>query len=164
MMGSRNQQGNPVDWWFVYKTPEHTGTTENQGFDFFYFDPNSQGLELSPVGLDQDNQALAYTLKGIFNSSDDAGYIAYNDEHVDKESNKTEKGHCKGVLAFHKASDSALLLLHSTPRFPANQEIALPDDEKIYGQTFRGLLKMRPFLDDKPLMQFARGTHAARIF
>jgi len=29
---------------------------------------------------------------------------------------------------------------------------------------FRGLLKMRPFLDDKPLMQFARGTHAARIF
>jgi len=28
----------------------------------------------------------------------------------------------------------------------------------------RGLLKMRPFLDDKPLMQFARGTHAARIF
>lgn len=136
MMQAKNQQGNAVDWWFIYKTPEHTGTSNNKGFDFLYFDPVSESLALSPVGLDQDNQALNHTLAGIFNSSENAGYIVYNDEHVNKESNKSEKGHCKGVLAFDKTSDSALLLLHSTPRFPANKELTLPDDEKIYGQTF----------------------------
>ncbi|WP_428633753.1 deoxyribonuclease II family protein [Sedimenticola sp.] len=136
MMETKNQQGDPVDWWFIYKTPEHTGAKSNKGFDFFYFDPDSGVLALSPIGLDQDNQALNHTLTGIFNAPDSAGYLVYNDEHVDKEQNKSEKGHCKGILAFDKASDSALFLLHSTPRFPANKEFTLPDDEAIYGQTF----------------------------
>ncbi len=136
MIEAKNQQGTSVDWWFIYKTPEHTGTQNNQGFDFFYFDPDSGELQLSPVGLDQANQALDHTLTGIFNAPDTAGYIVYNDEHADKQGNNSEKGHCKGILAFDKASDSALFLLHSTPRFPANKEFTLPDDEKIYGQTF----------------------------
>ncbi len=136
MVKAKNQQGDAVDWWFIYKTPEHTGSGNNEGFDFFYFDAQSTALELSPVGLDQDNQALNLTLTEIFNSSDSTGYLVYNDEHVNHEENNAQKGHCKGILAFDKASDSALLLLHSTPRFPANQEVTLPDDEKIYGQTF----------------------------
>lgn len=136
MVEAKNQQGEPVDWWFIYKTPEHTGTKNNKGFDFLYFDPDSGALELSPVGLDRDQQALDHTLTGIFNAPDSAGYIVYNDEHVDKEENSSEKGHCKGILAFDKTSDSALLLLHSTPRFPANREFTLPDEEEIYGQTF----------------------------
>lgn len=136
MVEAKNQQGQPVDWWFIYKTPEHTGTPNNQGFDFLYFDPNSENLQLSPVGLDHDNQALNHTLTAIFNAPDSTGYIVYNDEHVDKEENKTEKGHCKGILVFDKPSNSALFLLHSTPRFPANKEFTLPDDEQIYGQTF----------------------------
>ncbi|MCW8949074.1 MAG: deoxyribonuclease II family protein [Sedimenticola sp.] len=136
MLEAKNQQGDPVDWWFIYKTPEHTGDKGNKGFDFFYFDPISAALELSPVGLDQNNQALNHTLTSIFNTPDSAGYLVYNDEHVDKEENKSGKGHCKGILAFDKTTDSALLLLHSTPRFPANEESTLPDDEEIYGQTF----------------------------
>ena len=136
MVETKNQQGQAVDWWFIYKTPEHTGTKNNQGFDFFYFDPESENLALSPVGLDQDSQALDHTLTGIFNAPETAGYIVYNDEHVDKQGNDSDKGHCKGILAFDKASDSALFLLHSTPRFPADKEFTLPDDEQIYGQTF----------------------------
>ncbi len=136
MIEAKNQQGDSVDWWFIYKTPEHTGSKNNKGFDFLYFDPDSEALQRSPVGLDQNNQALNHTLTAIFNAAEDAGYIVYNDEHVDKEENSSEKGHCKGILAFNKASDSALFLLHSTPRFPANREFTLPDDESIYGQTF----------------------------
>lgn len=136
MMEAKNQQGEPVDWWFIYKTPEHTGSRNNKGFDFLYFDPSSGALQLSPVGLDQDNQALCHTLKGIFAAPDSAGYLVYNDEHADKEGNSSEKGHCKGILAFDKEADSALFLLHSTPRFPANEESTLPDKEAIYGQTF----------------------------
>lgn len=136
MVGAQNQQGEPTDWWFIYKTPEHTGTESNKGFDFLYFDPDSGALTLSPVGMDQDNQAMQHTLNGIFSAPESTGYITYNDEHVDKEENSSEKGHCKGILAFDKSSDSALFLLHSTPRFPANSESTLPDDEEIYGQTF----------------------------
>jgi deoxyribonuclease-2 len=136
MMEAMNQQGEPVDWWFIYKTPEHAGSENNKGFDFLYFDPGCETLALSPVGLDQDNQALCHTLSGIFGSPDSVGYIVYNDEHADTENNNSGKGHCKGILAFDKEADSALFLLHSTPRFPANQESTLPGEEEIYGQTF----------------------------
>ncbi len=136
MLAAKNQQGQAVDWWFIYKTPEHAGRQDNKGFDFFYFDPDSGVLGLSPSGLDQANQALNHTLAGLFGVPDSGGYLVYNDEHVDKDGNNDEKGHCKGILAFDKATDSALFLLHSTPRFPANQEFTLPVDEEIYGQTF----------------------------
>jgi deoxyribonuclease-2 len=136
MIEVKNQQGEPVDWWFIYKTPKHTGSRKNSGFDFFYFDPVSGALALSPVGLNEENQALSHTLHGIFTAPDSAGYLIYNDEHPDKQVNSYEKGHCKGVPAFDKTSDSALFMLHSTPRFPANRESTLPEDEEIYGQTF----------------------------
>lgn len=136
MIEAKNQQGAPVDWWFIYKTPIGTGRPENKGFDFFYFDARSNRLGLSPVGLDQENQALAHTLNGVFEAGDRTGYIVYNDEHVDADRNSCEKGHCKGMLAFDKASNSALFLLHSTPRFPAKGVSRLPADEEIYGQTF----------------------------
>ncbi len=136
MVEAKNQQGEPVDWWFIYKTPKHTGSPQNQGFDFFYYDPDSGALQLSPIGLDQQNQALDHTLRGLFDASNSVGYLVYNDEHTDGEKNSGEKGHCKGILAFDKASDSALFLLHSTPRFPARGASRLPADEEIYGQTF----------------------------
>lgn len=136
MIGARNQQGDPVDWWFIYKTPEHSGRKTNKGFDFLYYDPVAGALALSPVGLDQDDQALDHTLKGVFDAPNGSGYIVYNDEHVDGRENNDDKGHCKGILAFDKDSDSALLLLHSTPRFPARGDCTLPDDEAIYGQTY----------------------------
>ncbi|MCP5314892.1 MAG: deoxyribonuclease II family protein [Chromatiaceae bacterium] len=125
-----------MDWWFIYKTPEHAGTAANKGFDFLYFDPVSGVLALSPVGLDQDDQALSHTLKGVFNAPDSAGFIVFNDEHVDSRENSSEKGHCKGILAFDRRSDSGLFLLHSTPRFPALGDVTLPTDEAIYGQSF----------------------------
>ena len=136
MLSAKNQQGVAVDWWFIYKTPKRTGIPSNQGFDFFYYDPEHPELNLSAVGLDQDNQALSHTLQSLFSSAETTGYISYNDEHANDQKNSSEKGHCKGVLAFDKASDSAFFLLHSTPRFPGVQQSTLPEDEQIFGQTF----------------------------
>jgi len=55
------------------------------------------------------------------------------------------------------------------PPFRLSEEVDGPGNQALFAFVERlqqkwGLLKMRPFLDDKPLMQFARGTHAARIF
>ncbi|MET0090501.1 MAG: deoxyribonuclease II family protein, partial [Candidatus Thiodiazotropha sp.] len=136
MIEPKNQQGNATDWWFIYKTPDRTGRHNNQGFDFFYYDPVTKVLALSPIGLDQDDLALNHTLSKIFDSPDTTGYLVYNDEHVDQEKNSSEKGHCKGILAFDKTTDSGLFLLHSTPRFPGQGVANLPEDEAIYGQTF----------------------------
>ena len=111
MVSVKNQQGKPVDWWFIYKTPDHTGTDNNKGFDFLYFDPDFGALNLSPVGLDQHNQALSHTLTGIFNAPDSAGYLVYNDEHVDKEENSSTKGHCKG----DREKDCMMVLLQWHP-------------------------------------------------
>lgn len=132
----RNQQGQPVDWWFIYKTPEKTGREQNNGFDFFYYDSASAQLDLASQSLAADNQALANTLKSIYSLPESAGYISYNDEHVNPTHNQGEKGHCKGIIAFDKPSNSAVLLLHSTPRYPINKQLSFPDDERIYGQTF----------------------------
>ncbi|MGI1670266.1 MAG: deoxyribonuclease II family protein [Neptuniibacter sp.] len=136
MLSAKNQQGESVDWWFIYKTPKQSGNHSNQGFDFFYYDHNSSFLALSPFGLDEKRSALGYTLGDVFKSSPDCGYISYNDEHANAEKNKSEKGHCKGVLAFNKRKNSALLLLHSTPRFPTKNELSLPEREAIFGQTY----------------------------
>lgn len=136
MLSAKNQQGVAVDWWFIYKTPKRTGNPANQGFDFFYYDPEHPQLTLSAVGLDRDSQALSHTLQTVFGSGQTTGYISYNDEHFDSQKNSSEKGHCKGILAFDKTSDSALFLLHSTPRFPGHQLSTLPEDEQIFGQTF----------------------------
>lgn len=136
MIQVMNQHDEPVDWWFIYKTPKQTGREQNQGFDFLYFDPDSEVLALSPVDLNRQDQALGHTLATIFGAPESGGYIVYNDEHADAAANNSEKGHCKGILAFDQASDTAALLLHSTPRFPASMESTLPDEEEIYGQTF----------------------------
>lgn len=137
MIEVKNEEGEKADWWFIYKTPKLTGRKDNKGFDYFYYDDTSKKLDLSKFKLNEKKGALHETLEGIFTDpSDDVGYIVYNDEHATKVYNKSEKGHCKGILAFDKKNDRAVFLLYSTPRFPGKNEVTLPKDEEIYGQTY----------------------------
>lgn len=136
MLNAKNESNGNTDWWFIYKTPDKTGSQSNEGYQYLYYDDSSSSLSLSANTLDQEKGALSYTLSEIFNGGSDQGYIVYNDEQTDEESNDGSKGHCKGILVFNKKEDSGLILLHSTPRFPAKGEVVLPDREKIYGQTF----------------------------
>ncbi|TVZ28324.1 deoxyribonuclease-2 [Gillisia sp. Hel_I_86] len=138
-----NQENKPIDWWFIYKLPMNTGPKKDTtGFEFLYCDSTSkQGLSLSPVSLDHEQSALALTLNQIFSGEPDVGYVLWNDEipptaSVIKPKNNEGKGHSKGVLAFSKKNNCGFYLLHSTPRFPAEGIVELPEDEKRFGQTY----------------------------
>ncbi len=136
-------QGNPVDWWFVYKLPQGIGPgKQSTGDEFLYCDSgwNSE-LHLSKNRLNDKKNAVTETLRQLFSGDAHTGYVLWNDEipptrSNPKPANNHAKGHSKGVLAFNKKTNSGFYLLHSTPRFPAVGEIELPADERDYGQTF----------------------------
>lgn len=137
MIYAKNEDNKNIDWWFIYKTPEHTGSHDNEGYQYLYYDEQKAKLSLSEHSLDQKSGALFHSLDMVFNSNDpDQGYIVYNDERTDGGADQGTKGHTKGVLTFNKKTNEAMILLHSTPRFPAKGECTLPDEEKIYGQTY----------------------------
>lgn len=135
--------GQPIDWWFVYKLPHNIGPGRNStGNEFLYCDSAwNPELHLSKHKLNDTRNAVTQTLRQIFSGDADTGYVLWNDEIPPTRahphpSNNGSKGHSKGVLAFNRKTDSGLYMLHSTPRFPADGEIELPDDEREYGQTF----------------------------
>lgn len=132
-------EGKPVDWWFLYKLPTGVGSGPADGFNYLYYDSSTQGsLALSPKTLDKGESALQETLRQVFeDDKKETGYIIYNDETpLEDKSNNSAKGHVKGGLAFNKKTDSAILLTHSTPRFPDVDELELPVKEHSYGQTY----------------------------
>lgn len=78
--------------------------------------------------------ALGYTLKKIYSGS--SGYIMWNDETPDG-SVSSSRAHSKGVIGY--AQSGGFFLRHSTPRFPPYKKSGykgLPDEERIYGQTY----------------------------
>jgi deoxyribonuclease-2 len=132
-----------VDWWFIYKLPQGVGPRNHTtGDEYLYCDSQWHStLHLSNYRLNDDKNALTLTLKQAFGKDAEAGYILWNDEIPPKKgrpkpANNKSKGHTKGLLVFNERSNSGYYLLHSTPRFPAENEIELPDDEREYGQTF----------------------------
>ncbi len=132
-----------VDWWFVYKLPQGVGPGHHTtGDEFLYCDSQWHSeLQLSKQKLHEGKNAISETLHQAFAGDANTGYILWNDEipptkSHPKPANNHGKGHSKGALVFNQKTNSGYYLLHSTPRFPAEGEIGLPDDERIYGQTF----------------------------
>ncbi|WP_395377370.1 deoxyribonuclease II family protein [Marinicella sp. W31] len=143
----KDKNGGSVDWWFVYKLPKSAGNISNShptadGFQYLYFDSEDEQLILSSLLLSSDDSAVQRTLAQIDNDNpaDTVGWYLYNDEIPDEvigdRHNDEHKGHTKGVVIFDTATDTALWLLHSTPRWSIPGSTAFPDDERIYGQTF----------------------------
>jgi deoxyribonuclease II len=139
--------GHPVDWWFIYKVPKDArGSAKSTvkvppatGYEYVYFDNHSNAVAASTHKLKDPGNALLATLETLKGSDQKSfGYLFYNDEYPLElhKSNNDDRGHCKGLLAFDTASDSAIWLLHSTPRFPYLQKPDFPSDELDYGQTF----------------------------
>lgn len=139
-LSPRNENGQPVDWWFAYKVPkipaahnEH-GTT---GYEYIYFDHATGKMTLSPHLMTDKESILHQTLDPVLKApSDTTGWILYNDEMPD-EAQRTDSGsygHTKGVIAFDTATESAFWLLHSWPKYSSPGATLMP--VPTYGQTF----------------------------
>ena len=136
--------GKAVDWWFIYKVPKDALAADKSGkpatgFEYAYFDSGSKALAGSKHLLSDTSNAVRLTLQQLpATPHPSMGVVFYNDEYPSslKKTNNGDRGHCKGVLAFDTASDSAIWLIHSTPRYPAPGAFDFPPDELDYGQTF----------------------------
>ena len=135
-----DENGNPVDWWFAYKIPKLGKTADSPtatGYEYIYYDPNIGKVVQSPNLLTDGKGALDLTLKAVFdNPAETTGWVLYNDE-MPAEAERRDSGsygHTKGVLAFDTASQTALWLLHSWPKFADPQAPEMPTP--MYGQTY----------------------------
>ena len=136
--------GKHVDWWFIYKVPKDVKAADKSGkpatgFEYAYFDSGSKALAGSKHLLNDTTNALHLTLQQLpVNGHPTTGVVFYNDEYPSSlhKTNNDDKGHCKGVLAFDSASNTAIWLLHSTPRYATPGSFEFPSDELDYGQTF----------------------------
>ena len=146
-----DEQGKPVDWWFIYKVPElgqGAASDGATGYEYVYYDSTidanadiKKRLVLkSPNVINQGKGALNLTLDSVFadykHAAPTTGWILYNDEMpaTVNRSDDSLKGHTKGVLVFDTASKTAFWLLHSWPKFA--DPGATNDPTPKYGQTY----------------------------
>jgi len=146
-----DENGKPVDWWFIYKVPQLNaspgGGDSATGYEYVYYDstidaqaPRDRAIVKSKYTLDSDDGALNLTLQSVFkdfkNPAATTGWILYNDEMPSEPGRHDDgtKGHTKGVLAFDTATKTAFWLLHSWPKFADPEATNHPTPK--YGQTY----------------------------
>jgi deoxyribonuclease-2 len=135
-----DEEGKAVDWWFIYKVPklmESKQTESATGYEYVYFDAKAKEVKRSQYRLDQGKGALNETLDGAFQkASKSTGWILYNDEKPAEAGGSDDGncGHTKGALVYDVASEKALWLLHSWPKYVAPEATAAPTP--MYGQTY----------------------------
>jgi deoxyribonuclease-2 len=132
---AQDENGKPVDWWFMYKAAGKSTTGDGRklaGTEYVYFDANTPAdgkLVLSPHHVDADG-ALPATLAQVYAKEGPAtqhqGWFFYNDENPITGQVVGARGHTKGVLAFDLASNTAFWLIQSTPKFPPKGAYAFP--------------------------------------
>jgi deoxyribonuclease-2 len=151
-IGAQNNDGEPVDWWFLYKVAGSSTTSDGgkkptlngkpvAGTEYVYFDSNTPGngiLSLSSETVDK-NGALVNTLSQLYGadaaSNERLGWFFYNDEDPITGKVNSERGHTKGVLAFDLASNTAFWLIQSTPLFPLKGAYGFPRTGEPNAQT-----------------------------
>jgi deoxyribonuclease II len=144
LLSSLGDDGQPVDWWFMYKLPMGVAASvpgtknapKSRGDEYLYFDNRSASLAQSRLTVADPASALQQTLQQLAGNPGNAfGCVFYNDELPEGFGNDSSTfGHCKGVLAFDMRTDSAFWMMHSDPRFGAPGQSTFPTLD--FGQTF----------------------------
>lgn len=139
-IGCRDNKGNPVDWFFVYKLPrlsDSSNTLVRNGVGQAYMDVNNQKWTLLGQGVNDTGHAIYNTLQQIYKygNAESIAYVMYNDE-VPGGRVSLNHGHTKGDIAFDQTS--GFWLVHSVPKFPPNLTSGYdyPDSGMVYGQSF----------------------------
>ncbi|XP_070765372.1 deoxyribonuclease-2-alpha-like [Enoplosus armatus] len=131
----RNDAGNEVDWYILYKLPKVNG----DGLSYLYMDESSNGWKLSKKTINSKSGTLANTLKPLLDfydrKTEGFGYMLYNDQPPDPYAGPASFGHSKGVVMLDKKT--GVWLSHSTPRFPTYcSKDFWPSSGGINAQTF----------------------------
>jgi deoxyribonuclease-2 len=140
MLSALDENGKPVDWWFLYKVPQLAKDAKSAsatGYEYVYYDRQVGKLARSPNRLTDGKGALDQTLATVFaQKSPTVGWILYNDEKPADAGGPDNGalGHTKGVIAFDLANQTAFWLIHSWPKYADPGAKGLPTPE--YGQTF----------------------------
>ena len=136
-----NENGKPVDWWFMYKVSgesQTSGDLQIKGTEYIYFDSNDPAdgkAVLSPHTVDESG-ALPNTLSQIYTAENpNLGWFFYNDENPITGKTNGSRGHTKGVLAFDLDTNSAFWLIHSTPKFSLKGVYGYPKTGTKMAQT-----------------------------
>lgn len=139
-IGCRDESGELVDWFYLYKLPSrHEGEELNGvgGLRYLYVTSLSfSDWTMSERFVNETNSMPGKTLSMIYERNPDNLVMIYNDEPTKGETDGT-RGHTKGVVV---ANDiSGFWLVHSVPKFPPALDegsYGFPQSGTIYGQSF----------------------------
>lgn len=148
-LSAMDNDGKPVDWWFMYKVSGKSKTKAGKkisgltGAEYIYFDSTeaNNGKLYEPVGDDVLKRgALPNTVNQLYAKPGPAtqhlGWFFYNDEDPLTGKTNGSLGHTKGVLAYDFATDTAFWLVQSTPKFPESRvEYEFPETGLPNAQT-----------------------------
>ncbi|XP_015228389.1 PREDICTED: deoxyribonuclease-2-alpha-like [Cyprinodon variegatus] len=124
-----NDQGEAVDWFYLYKLPKERGQKYKHGGDtYLLLDKGSEGWTEGKVTVNDTTGALGRTVGQLYpqEKNSELAYILYNDQKPvgqfgDRwtESSGNGRGHTKGMVLLDK--NQGFWLVHSTPHFPPEQ-------------------------------------------
>lgn len=136
----RNEAGEPVDWFVLYKLPKYKNNKEAvTGLDYMYLDSQSLEWQMSNFLINMTDSALGVTLEQLYQTyakqENSTAYVLYNDASPNSRNYSTKPGHTKGCLLFDKSQ--GFWLIHSIPGFPPFPEngYSYPSSGKKNGQT-----------------------------
>ncbi|XP_067368156.1 deoxyribonuclease-2-alpha-like isoform X1 [Channa argus] len=131
----RNDNGNEVDWYILYKLPN----LGNGGLSYLYMDDSTGGWQLSKETINSKSGTLANTLRPLLafyeKKNEGFGYMLYNDQPPEPYAAPKSFGHSKGVVMLDR--QTGVWLSHSTPKFPGyRSKVFWPDSGNANAQTF----------------------------
>ncbi|XP_034554438.1 deoxyribonuclease-2-alpha [Notolabrus celidotus] len=142
-----NDQGDAVDWFYLYKLPkEHGKKSHELGDLYLLMDKGSEGWTNGRGTVNDTTGALGRTVGQLYSQgkNTELAYILYNDQRPAQDfgdrwvhNSGSSKGHTKGVVLLDK--NQGFWLVHSTPHFPPVQkegQFYYPDSGVINGQNF----------------------------
>ncbi|XP_041792093.1 deoxyribonuclease-2-beta [Chelmon rostratus] len=134
----RNEAGEPVDWFIIYKLPRYKIGEVGSGVDYMYLDSSVGSWQMSKFMVNTSQGALGSTLSQLYMGkaykSNSSVYALYNDappilDYIQG------YGHTKGVLLFDHSQ--GFWISHTIPHFPSFPErgYLYPSSGKVNGQT-----------------------------
>uniref|UniRef100_A0A3P8UBH9 Deoxyribonuclease-2-alpha n=1 Tax=Amphiprion percula TaxID=161767 RepID=A0A3P8UBH9_AMPPE len=142
-----NDQGEAVDWFYIYKLPkEHGRKSPIEGERYLLLEKGSEGWTDGKGTVNETTGALGRTVGQLYTQKKgtDLAYILYNDQKPSQDfgdrwvdNSGSGGGHTKGVVLLDK--NQGFWLVHSTPRFPPVQQEGqyyYPDSGMNNGQNF----------------------------